>query len=119
MVVPFAHRETLFEMTVDEWLSARTLLHYMRGSIETQHHPDGGTSDGRSCPQEGRPFHTLTATSSRDIETSCTLAEVFGGGSNSQRTYAVNAEHVGPCKPCERTSVLCWLMLAGPYGLSR
>ena len=54
MVVPFAHRETLFEMTVDEWLSARTLLHYMRGSIETQHHPDGWNLGWNVMPAGGQ-----------------------------------------------------------------
>jgi histidine triad (HIT) family protein len=41
MVVPHAHRPTVFDLTDDEWRSTRSLLDHMRELIATEHAPDG------------------------------------------------------------------------------
>jgi histidine triad (HIT) family protein len=41
MVLPRAHRPTMFDLTVDEWVSTRRLLDELRALIVARHHPDG------------------------------------------------------------------------------
>jgi diadenosine tetraphosphate (Ap4A) HIT family hydrolase len=41
MVLPRAHRPTVFDLTEDEWVSTRRLLDEFRALIMVRHHPDG------------------------------------------------------------------------------
>jgi len=57
MVLPKAHRPTMFDLTPDEWASTRRLLARMRALIEPVHAPEGfnvgwnvGPVGGQSVP---------------------------------------------------------------------
>jgi diadenosine tetraphosphate (Ap4A) HIT family hydrolase len=41
MVLPIAHRPTVFDLTGEEWTSTMTLLRAMKQMITTQHAPEG------------------------------------------------------------------------------
>ncbi|MGE3268296.1 MAG: HIT family protein [Chloroflexota bacterium] len=41
MIVPRAHRETVFDLTPDEWAETYTLLHQARALLDEQYAPDG------------------------------------------------------------------------------
>lgn len=42
-IVPRAHRETVFDLTADEWTATYDLLHDAKRWIEARHDPDGYT----------------------------------------------------------------------------
>jgi histidine triad (HIT) family protein len=43
MVLPRAHRETVFELTADEWRATHELLARVRAIVDERHRPDGYT----------------------------------------------------------------------------
>lgn len=54
MVLPFAHRETPFEMTEAEWLSTRSLLNDVLATVDRQRHPDGWNVGWNVMPVGGQ-----------------------------------------------------------------
>lgn len=41
IICPFAHRETPFEMSPEEWADIRTLLHQVKHALDQRFRPDG------------------------------------------------------------------------------
>lgn len=41
LIVPKEHRETVFELTPEEWQDSRSLLHEAKGLLDEQYAPDG------------------------------------------------------------------------------
>ena len=41
MILPRAHRETVFDLTSEEWLETQTLLHQAKLYFDQNHRPDG------------------------------------------------------------------------------
>ncbi|WP_412540253.1 HIT domain-containing protein [Longispora sp. K20-0274] len=54
MILPRAHRPTVFDLTPDEWASTRTLLHRMRALITELHGPDGWNVGWNTQPTGGQ-----------------------------------------------------------------
>ena len=41
LIVPREHRETVFDLTPDEWQATYDLLHQVKALLDKQYHPDG------------------------------------------------------------------------------
>jgi diadenosine tetraphosphate (Ap4A) HIT family hydrolase len=55
IIVPRAHRETVFDLTADEWTETRDLLHRARALLDRAHRPHGynvGWNSGAVAGQE-------------------------------------------------------------------
>ena len=54
MILPRAHRETVFDLTDEEWLETRSLLHQARQLLNETYGPDGYNVGWNSGPVAGQ-----------------------------------------------------------------
>lgn len=54
MILPLAHRETVFDLTDEEWLETRSLLHQARQLLDESYRPDGYNVGWNSGPVAGQ-----------------------------------------------------------------
>jgi diadenosine tetraphosphate (Ap4A) HIT family hydrolase len=52
MIIPRAHRETVFDLTAEEWQATFDLLQQVKVLLDEQYHPDG-YNIGWNCGQVG------------------------------------------------------------------
>jgi diadenosine tetraphosphate (Ap4A) HIT family hydrolase len=52
MIIPRAHRETVFDLTAEEWQATFDLLRQAKALLDGQYHPDG-YNIGWNCGQVG------------------------------------------------------------------
>ena len=60
VIVPFEHRETVFDVTEQEWASTYALLREVKGLLDESHRPDGytiGWNSGDAGGQHIRHAH--------------------------------------------------------------
>lgn len=52
LIIPRAHHETVFELTHDEWLATRDIIHRAKTLLDNVYQPDGYTM-GWNCGEAG------------------------------------------------------------------
>lgn len=52
IIVPIEHRETVFDLTVDEWSATYSLLHEVKALLDEKYRPDG-YNIGWNCSKTG------------------------------------------------------------------
>lgn len=52
MILPYAHRETVFDLTPEEWTETQTILEEAKKLLDSEYEPDGYTI-GWNCNETG------------------------------------------------------------------